>query len=455
MLVVMFNEKNRTVERNVNSEQLNPERPNMERQMKKLVRYYANGGNWNYIFNSDEKGYREDELTSDEAREARRVLLENGGLEKYEKLLLKNIQGPMNQRGGAAVVFDGMADDKHQKRILGYMVRGVKGWELYDYVSEADVDKFAGKYKTPMDFEQAREDFLRIFRGANSEKKAQEYEEAMEEFQQRVYGKKYEYYKAMKELHKEAKEAGAHRPNGGVGKIEQIKSKFAEFFERDPVVKDAGLAMLNKGLLIGNPNRLNEDAAYYNPEMGVFGVFDGAGGMHGAALASQIARDTMVEEVSRDIPETPYELGQILTEANGAVIGKGYSTAVVGRILETPGRKALIWTSVGDSRIYIVSDGKVEQLTTDENFEGRPNVIKNALGREDFRVNYAGEHPLKDGDRVVFCSDGVTGDFEPDFIPDDEFVSIVGGAATADLAAWSLINRATKRDDRTAIVVEV
>ena len=453
MVIVMFSEKIRTVERNENAEQSNPERLNMERQMKKLARFYAHNGDWNYIFKSNEEGYREGELTADEVRQAQKILTEDGkDTKEKEKDLLRNMEGPVD-RYGAGAVFSGMVDNKHQKRILGYMARGRKGWELYNYTSKDDVENFIHQYPTPIDFEQIREDFLRIVRNSNGKEKVQEYAEAMEEFQHRIYGKRYEYYKAMKELHKEAKESDINKHNDNNGsRVERIKSKFAEIFERDPVVKDAGLAMLNKGDLTGNPNRVNEDAAYYNPEMGVFGVFDGAGGMRGAALASQLSRDTVARDVSKRAPETPYELGQILMEANEAAIGKGYSTAVVGRILETRGRKTLIYASVGDSRIYVVRNGQAVPLTRDEGFGNR---ITNALGIENCRVRQAGEFPLKNGDRVVFCSDGVTGDYEPDFIPDDEFASIVSGAMTADLAAWSLINRATKRDDRTAIVVEV
>ena len=144
---------------------------------------------------------------------------------------------------------------------------------------------------------------------------------------------------------------------------------------------------------------------------------------------------------------------QILADANEEIAGRGVSTAVIGRILEKDGRKVLLWASVGDSRIYLVRNGVKDafQVTKDE---GEGNRLWYGLGHN-FRVRQFGELPLMDGDRVVFCSDGVTGDYELDFIPNDEFASIVGGAETADLAAWSLINRATKRDDRTAIVVEV
>lgn len=475
MLVVMFSERVRTTERNGNTEQLNPERLNMERQMKKLARFYAHSkdenpndrGNYksymNYVFYSDKKGYGEDELTPDEARRAQKILVEDDNVENLERDLLRIIQGPIDQYGAGAV-FNGMNDDKHQKRILGYMVRDKKGWELYNYTSRNDVENFIHQYPTPIDFENTREGFLKIIRAGNSQEKAQEYEDAMEEFQQRVYGKRYEYYKAMKELHKEAEETGTRRPNGGVGKIERIKSKFAEIFERDSVVKDAGLAMKNKNLTGGdefwaqNPNRPNEDAAYYNPRIGMFGVFDGAGGVRNAALASQLGKDAVIREVSKRTPGTPDELKQILTVANGVVAsegGGGISTVVIGRILEKQGQKTLVWASAGDSRIYVVGKGTVKRITKDETLEGHPNVITNGLGTKSFQVEYAGKYKLNDGDRIVFCSDGVTGDRGKDIMQDDELARIVREALDADMAAQELIRRARKFDDRTAIVVEV
>lgn len=477
MLVVMFSERVRTIERNENPEQLNPEQLNLERQMKKLARFYAHSkdenpndrGDYksymNYVFYSGKKGYGEDELTPDEAREARRVLIEDGDLENKERNLLKNMQGPVDLYGANAV-FNGMARDKHQRRILGYMVRDRKGWELYNYTSGDDIGSFIHDYETPIDFENARENFLKIIRAGNSQEKIREYEEAMEEFQQRVYGKRYEYYKAMKELHKEAEETYAHRSNS---RIERIKSKFAEIFERDSVVKDSGLAMKNKNLTgrdepwakefwAQNPNRPNEDAAYYNPRIGMFGVFDGAGGVRNAALASQLGKDAVIREVSKRTPGTPDELKQILTVANGAVAsegGGGISTVVIGRILKKQGQKTLVWASAGDSRIYVVGKGTAEQITTDETLEGYPNVITNGLGTKNFQVEYTGEYKLDDGDRIVFCSDGVTGDRGKDIMQDDELARIVRGAPDADMAAQELIRRARKFDDRTAIVVEV
>ena len=448
MIAVMFNERGpRRGEQDDNPEQLN-----LERQKKKLVGFYLSGGDERYIFNSNKDQFSEDRITPSDEEGALNMMRDGKNLADIEWRLLTRIAGPDHFKGDDGV-FEGMADDKHQKRILGHMTG--MAWGDFDKTSRASVVEFLRRYPTPMDFDQMATEFLQMISDYNGEQKLHEYEEAMEDFQQSVYGKKYEYYKAMKELHREAAEGRRGQPDRWAQEEANLEEMFHEFFDKDELIEDSGLATVNRGTLTGHPEKPNEDAAYYNPAIGLFGVFDGAGGMGGAARASELSTAVVGYMVNQETPETPNDLAQILRTASESVkhdSSAGYSTAVLGRIVETRERKALIYASVGDSRIYIVRGDEATLLTRDE---GYGNRITNALGVEDCHVKQAGEFPLKDGDRIVFCSDGVTGDYEPDFIPSDEFASIVGGAETADMAAWGLINRATKKDDRTAIVVEV
>lgn len=449
MKTVMFGER---IPRNSSEQSKNPEQLNLERQKKKLTGFYAHGEDERYIFNYDEEEqFNVDKLTHDDEERAKKILRNDAHWKDREWKLLTRIAGP-DQEHSTDEIFDEMAGDERQKRILGYMT-GMK-WNTHDHASGKNVAYFLKRYPTPVDFEQPSEEFLQMILDYNDEKIAQEYADEMEEFQLRMYGKKYEYYRAMEELHKEAIE---ERPESKRGRAENIKfgQKLFEIFNKDRLIADSGLATINRGSLIGEPNRPNEDTAYYNPAIGLFGVFDGAGGMRGGARASRLGAEVVGQSLQDGEPETPNDLADILKAASDTIqydAEAGYSTAVLGKIVETRGRKALIWVSVGDSRIYIVRGKKAVLLTRDE---GYGNQINNALGLEDCRVEQAGEFPLKKGDRVVFCSDGVTGDYESDFIPDDELGKLVRKAGTADMAAWSLINRATKRDDRTAIVTEV
>jgi serine/threonine protein phosphatase PrpC len=236
---------------------------------------------------------------------------------------------------------------------------------------------------------------------------------------------------------------------------QKIFKLWGEKHEEERPVADSGLATFNKGNFIGQPERQNEDAAYYNPKEGIFGVFDGAGGMSGAAKASEIAVAVMREMVEDNIPESTDDMKEIMESINDTIYydpASGHSTGVIGRVIEENGKKSLLYSSVGDSRIYLIRDGKAKQITIDE---GSGNVIYNSLGRSSAEIKQAGKISLKKGDNIVFCSDGITGDFEKDFIPDDELAEIVEQSSSATKAANALIRRATKIDDRTALVVRV
>lgn len=444
-----------------NSEQ-NIEKTNLERQKDKLVGFYLNNGDENYIFYSESNWVKDEDMPR--AKEAVLEMMRDGLVpEDTERRLLTRIAGPDYHRKADGVFEDLNATDvetaKHKKRILGYMT-GEK-WNDYDKTSGSNVSVFLSRYPTPIDFESAAADLLRrIDDGRNDQQKVQEYYAAMDKFQYDVYGKKYEYFKAMKDLHREAAELGEPQKNEGeLKESQEIGRRFFEIFNREPLVKSVGARTLNKGALTGERGRQNEDGAYCNSNTGVFAVFDGAGGGGGnPARASRLAAkvtDMMVEEKT---PRTRDDLAAILEKANETIADDseaGISTAVIGKIRDDGDHKTLVYASVGDSRIYLVRKGedRAKQITRDE---GTENYIYNFLGDNDvFNMRQTGEELLQDGDRLVFCSDGITGDFAIDFIPDEEFAHIVKSADTPDEAALALIRRATKMDDRTAVVVEV
>ncbi len=422
------------------------EEANLKKHKKKLAGFYVSGGDDNFIFNSSDPRYSEDAVTPEIEDSAIQHLSDGFDFLRAERDLLLRMKAP-NHIKGVGGVFEDLSGDKHQRRILAYMTGGVDGWNQWDKTSGADVNAFLNKFETPMDFDKVSENFLKMIAQANGEEKAEEYREAMDSFCNNVYGKRYEYYKAMKEIHAEAEEK--RKENEGRGK---------EIFEiyNQKIIRDAGARTANKGNLIGNPDRINEDAAYYDPSKALFGVFDGAGGMGGASRASNLASGVVAEAVREKTPESIEDLINILNSAQNTIKydpKAGYSTAVLGKIIEKDGKKRLLWASIGDSRIYLVRKNMPAfQITEDE---GEGNQITNALGAPNGRINEFGEVPLQDGDRILFCSDGITGDFEKDFIPNEELANIVLNAKTADDAATALINRATKIDDRTAIVAQV
>ncbi len=225
---------------------------------------------------------------------------------------------------------------------------------------------------------------------------------------------------------------------------------WGERLKDERLIADSGVATETA------PGRQNEDGTYYDPKNGVFGVFDGAGSLEGAAIkAPEIAVGVMRDEVEESAPETVEEMKQMMESMNDAIHydpASGHTTAAVGRILEKNGQKSLLYSSVGNSRIYLIREGKAKQITVDE---GSGDVLYNSLGRPVADIKQAGIISLKKGDQVVFCTDGIANDFESESLSDEEIARIVTRAGDATKAAHNLAKKSPKKDDRTALVVEV
>lgn len=145
-----------------------------------------------------------------------------------------------------------------------------------------------------------------------------------------------------------------------------------------------------------HPNR-NEDAMFMNSGKGIFGVFDGMGGSPAGDKASQIARNT----VSESLQELSIELAlhQVqdavylaLIKANQAVYEQGRAddndmgtTASIGVVWNgMRGERKAIIGNVGDSRVYLFRNEKLEQITLDDNL-----VISNSSNEQDARMTQA------------------------------------------------------------------
>jgi protein phosphatase len=122
----------------------------------------------------------------------------------------------------------------------------------------------------------------------------------------------------------------------------------------------------------------------------------------------------------------------------------------------------MTFANVGDSRIYLIRAGSMEQLSRDDSWaslgvdDTSPgtnlrNVLTKAVGaQEDVQFDIV-SHPLIDDDRVLLCSDGLT-----NMLPDVRILEVVTGRGT-DLegACGDLVeeaNRAGGRDNVSVIL---
>ena len=226
---------------------------------------------------------------------------------------------------------------------------------------------------------------------------------------------------------------------------------------------------------VGRVRSGNEDALLIGHN--VFAVADGMGGHRGGEVASAAALDPLRALDGRPFP-SPDEAMLALTEAvataNATVSQRshddselaGMGTTLTGVLVD--GRDALL-VHVGDSRAYLLRDDRFLQLTEDHTLvqtlidQGRitrddvathphRSVITRAIGvAQDVEID-SQRLTLRDGDRLVLCSDGLSG------VVDDATIADVLRQHGPDDATDRLIelaNAAGGPDNITVLVIAV
>ena len=143
-------------------------------------------------------------------------------------------------------------------------------------------------------------------------------------------------------------------------------------------------------------------------------VCDGLGGHVNGDVASKIAADTLLEEIT--------DLNQTITEANKNILGyqdKNPSSLGMGTTMTaiSINNDALMKIGhVGDSRCYVLSDRNLIKVTEDQNVPGYQNVLKQALGSNEKLNIQEVDFQLQIGDVVFLCSDGLYNEVGEEYI---------------------------------------
>ncbi len=222
---------------------------------------------------------------------------------------------------------------------------------------------------------------------------------------------------------------------------------------------------------VGRVRQVNEDSYLAMPPL--YAVADGMGG-HGAGdLASALAIETLTA-CARIRPLSVDTVLAALDDANHAVVqhdaAHGMGTTVTGLAsLVTAGGNHLMVFNVGDSRVYRVADGRLDQVTVDHS-EVQELVLSGALTRDQARTHprrhvvtralggdiaVRPDHwllPAIAGDRYLLCSDGLFNELTEEQISS---LLTVGGPQHAATTLVAAADEAGGHDNITAIVVDV
>jgi len=225
----------------------------------------------------------------------------------------------------------------------------------------------------------------------------------------------------------------------------------------------------------------NEDnyVAEANKDRGLFIVADGMGGHAAGEVASEMAVQIVLRELSevKELEGNGVEqrVAKALKTANRAIHERTLvevdkqGMGTTASVLIMSGRRYLIG-QVGDSRVYLLRDGALSQVTKDHSYVQEQvdagfltpeqaryhpysNVITRCVGAspEVEPDVYRGE--MRVGDLFLVASDGLTG-----MVDDRRLQTLLLSRATPDRKVHALISEANGRgglDNITAIVVEV
>ena len=179
----------------------------------------------------------------------------------------------------------------------------------------------------------------------------------------------------------------------------------------------------------GRKRRHNEDSFVCQPPL--FAVADGMGGAQAGEVASGIAADTLRSGTIAPETDGPARIIDLIQTANQRVYQRahhdaaasGMGTTMTAALLQDGG--VVLIGHVGDSRAYVLRDGKLEQLTDDhslvaelvrrgelspEEAELHPqrSVITRALGTDPNVDVDTFSFQARPGDVFLLCSDGLT-----------------------------------------------
>jgi PPM family protein phosphatase len=233
----------------------------------------------------------------------------------------------------------------------------------------------------------------------------------------------------------------------------------------------------------------NEDRFIADEQLRLFAVADGMGGHRAGEVASRLAieaLDAFIKRSARDTDFTwPYGIDATLSLtgnrlrtgihlANRHIVQtaqkseqySGMGTTIVSLLVN--GSKLAVG-HVGDSRLYLFSGGALNQLTQDDSWAATVlaydktlapeqlaqhpmrNVLTNVLGAREQVDVHVSEHPVKDGDAMLLCSDGLHG-----VLNDEAIQNVLKNSSDVQAAAQQLVTTALERrsrDNVTALVV--
>jgi serine/threonine protein phosphatase PrpC len=234
---------------------------------------------------------------------------------------------------------------------------------------------------------------------------------------------------------------------------------------------------------VGQKREHNEDSLLCNDALGLYAVADGMGGHQGGEQASRMAVEVLEQEMAKRLAHNGNGAGSAgVAEAmrDATILA---SQAIYDSAQENPERAGMGTTltglcfhggsltlcHVGDSRAYLLRDGRARQLTEDHSWIQEQvragllspgdaivsrfrNIITRSVGFEPTVAPDLFSMPVEAGDCYLVCSDGLS-----NYLSVDEIGRVLGTQFYGE-AGQALVEIANERggdDNITCVVIYV
>lgn len=223
-------------------------------------------------------------------------------------------------------------------------------------------------------------------------------------------------------------------------------------------------ALTHKGMVRDN----NEDSLYFSERERVVIVCDGMGGHAGGHIASEIAVEVVAAGMRALTPADWLDDQKVIDcvknsvfRANDAILARSHADPALYDMGTTICMLAfmddkVVTANIGDSRIYRVADGAIEQVSEDHSLVAErirageldpdsvevrmlSNILTRALGMDRVTVDITIESLVK-GDVYLLCSDGLS-----DMLTPQDMQRIIDQNPDLQLAAVRMIDLANRR----------
>lgn len=214
----------------------------------------------------------------------------------------------------------------------------------------------------------------------------------------------------------------------------------------------------------------NEDTLLINAERKLAGVFDGAGGGGGVDAGLKASRKAAeavnatweAEEATVRSKEDALDVMKLaFAEARKQITddpeNDGYTTGIVGKIMQFEGKDYLIYGNAGDSRMVIYNPDTQEITQTED--QGVGSHLFNSIGNDGEGHSMPDTYDaieLPKNARIAFLSDGITGDRKEELLSKEDIRKIFqdNEGATQEELAQAFVAASKKTDDKTVVIMD-